>query len=206
LWLDDPSNESETFERVRVRRALAGDAALAQVAKAAAAASGALASQAREWLGANSTCFPEGYGMMPRAAFNALPLDLRKAALRRLVKVFAGGSASPAELQGLCEWLEGPALNRRTLGGAIFAARSRHVVIGREWARIRPQAPAALGPWLWDNRFQIEAEAGSVIVAAGHFGHFPRRRDIPRFVWDALPAIGGKEPRMAAARFMACLR
>jgi tRNA(Ile)-lysidine synthase len=205
-WLEDPSNDSDAFERVRVRKALNGDAGLAELARESAEAARSLAGEARDWLTAELTCFVEGYGTMPRATFNALRLARRMAILRRLLAIFAGGTASPPELERLCLWLESSAASRRTLGGAVFAARSKHVLIGREWSRIEPVVVAAATTLAWDGRFQIDAVPGSVIVPAGRIPRLPRRADLPRFVQDGLPMIDGARPKPAPARFTACLR
>ncbi|MBI3672659.1 MAG: tRNA lysidine(34) synthetase TilS [Rhizobiales bacterium] len=150
-WIDDPSNADRRFERVRIRQALPGLAAigvtaeaLAELAGTAAAAAEALQRAADDWVG-----------------------------------------------QHVNHWLAGPLGGRRTLGGAIIALRHDHLLIGREAGRIDP-TPVAVpvgGEVVWDRRYRIKAEAAALVRPAGMVAGLARRKDLPAFVQNSLPAV-----------------
>ena len=220
-WIDDPSNDDESFERVRVRKALRGDriADLAKIAVNAGRASRDLETAALAWLKQKLTIFPEGYGTVPRAAFMALAAELQRRVLQHLIQCFGvGNRVDPGELDHISSWIRGGGQSRRTLGGAVIAGRKEILVVGREAGRISNaalQVPSS-GEILWDGRFAIVALPHSQVVAAGKIKGFARRKDIPGFVQASLPAILlgdgtiavphlGIEPGVTA-KFMRCLR
>lgn len=205
-WIDDPSNDNRAFERVRVRQALAGDAALAEIAAQSAAAARAAVKAANAWLGGNLVTFPEGYGTLARDAFRTLDSSLKQPVLRGLLRQFGGSTATPGELSKLADWLASNEISRRTLGGAVFATRQAEVVLGREWSRIPPATIPESGELIWDRRFRVLGEAGTVLTPAGHISQLARLAHIPRFVQDALPAASMPGPRLVDASFIPRLR
>ena len=220
-WLDDPSNEDERFERVRVRKALKADSIveLAQIAVAAGQAARALEHAARTWLEGKLTIFPEGYGRLPRADFCALEAQLRIRVLHQLIQLFGAGSrVLPSELDHIAGWLLKGQLSRRTLGGAVIAGRQETLLLGREAGRISavPVIVPQSGETLWDGRFAITAPCGSSVVPAGQRKDLARLAGIPVFVQASLPAVllpagGFVVPQLglgqaAYSKFMRCLR
>jgi tRNA(Ile)-lysidine synthase len=145
-WIDDPSNDDVTFERVRVRQTLAGEnkpdlrkMELADIADKAGREARRLASATELWINEQLTSYPEGFGIIPRADFCELGTGLQRRVLQQLIQVYgAGNRVEPGELDHLSKWIMGQEISRRTLGGAVLACRHASVLIGREWARISP--------------------------------------------------------------------
>jgi tRNA(Ile)-lysidine synthase len=205
-WIEDPSNDDWAFERVRVRAALAGDNAPAELAAAAFRSSQATARDAEAWLAGHLKIEPQGFGVFPRQAFCRLPADTRHAALRHLITTFGRGDATPGELTRLADWIASGESTRRTLAGTVFAGRRSAVLAGREWSRIAAAAIPSTGWLIWDGRFRVSGEPGLPVLAAGRIRGMPRLSQIPRFVQDAMPVLATGEPKLASATFMACLR
>jgi tRNA(Ile)-lysidine synthase len=178
-WIDDPSNDDDRFERVRVRRALAdaeraGTAPdrLAGLAAANAAVARDLATAADAWLAHALDEHEAGYCVVPAAAFRNLPEPLQQRVLARIIAHYGGQASQPeaGELRRFARWAaaeSGPP--RRTLGGAVAGRRRRDFWVAREPGRI-PAAPVIVpetGKVLWDQRFVIAAAPGSRVSAAG---------------------------------------
>ena len=196
-WIDDPSNDDERFERVRIRKALAAfdgtgltTPALADLASDMSEAAQGLWGATDNWVKAHVSVFDTGYCLVPRGAFDDQISALKSRILSGLITRFGGrGMPQPDQLQRLAGWPAGGG-SRATLGGALIARRRGHLLIGREPGRIDP-APVLVPPGggvRWDNRFDIEALPGASVVPAGSLS-LPRRRDIPAFVQAGMPAI-----------------
>lgn len=213
MWIDDPSNDDDRFERVRIRKAMPALAqlgitaeALAELAGRAAEAVHALWGAAEDWIRLHVQEFDTGHCIIALAAFTDLTAALQTRILGGLISRYGSGKIpEPVELEVMAAWAA-TAGNRRTLGGAIVARRKNHLLIGREPGRINPAAVRVpeTGVVLWDDRFEIHAEAGSSVIPVACAGIAGRRRDIPSFVQQALPAIirGGKlisAPHLAPA-------
>ena len=194
-WLDDPSNSDRRFERVRVRQTLAEEGRrveLAEIAEKAGRAARALAQTTEQWISGQLTSYPEGFGAIPRAGFYELDPALQRRVLQQLLLIYgAGNRAEPGELDYLAKWIMGQGVSRRTLGGAMLACRQSSVLIGREWARISPDAAVVpdSGEILWDGRFLIHAPPQAQIVPVGRLHGVERREEIPSFVQQSLPAV-----------------
>jgi tRNA(Ile)-lysidine synthase len=225
-WIDDPSNSDRRFERVRVRQALAEEGRpdlqrieLADIAERAGRAARAMALATDQWLNGQLTCYPEGFGAIPRAGFYELDPGLQRRVLQQLLLMYgAGNPAEPGELDYLAKWIMGHGISRRTLGGAMFACRQSSILIGREWARISadPAVVPNSGEILWDGRFLIQAPPQAQVVPVGRLHGVARREEIPAFVQQSLPAVllgdgGVSIPHLAAgpgvsAKFIRHLR
>jgi tRNA(Ile)-lysidine synthase len=196
-WIDDPSNDDERFERVRIRKALPvlrelGVTAdgLSRFANEARAVSEGLAAAAAAWCGHHIKGFDEGYCLVPLADFQTQPDAIRSRILGRLVAAYGSGQgAEPAELALLSAWAGGVG-SRRTLGGALIGRRRDHLIIGREPGRIGGESLIVRdgGIGLWDHRFEVRAAPGSRITALGT-GRLNRVKSLPAFVQNALPAV-----------------
>lgn len=202
-WIDDPSNEDERFERVRIRKAMPvlrelGITAegLAEFARRAADAVHGLMGAAEGWVGSHVTVHETGYCTFPLVPFTAQTNELKMRMLGLIVSTHGSGKMpEPRELELLAAWVDSGG-SRRTLGGAMIVRRKAGLLVGREPGRIdpRPVPVPVEGQILWDGRFMVEAPAGAEILPAGFCPELPRRKDIPAFVQAGLPAVrrGGR--------------
>ncbi|KRW94855.1 tRNA lysidine(34) synthetase TilS [Paracoccus sp. MKU1] len=170
-WTDDPSNENQDFERVRVRKAIATlDLPIGQLAQSA--ANLAMARDAlREFAarlaeGAQSRA---GSLALPLAAFRQAPLEIRRRLLVAGLRFVGGGDYPPrrAPLLHALAALEGEA--RLTLDGVIVEPRQGLLWLIREpVAALR--SPAAEGAEaIWDRRWRVEGvRPGEQVRAVGH--------------------------------------
>lgn len=168
-WSDDPSNENEAFERVRVRQALAedGEAPKVQIQDLAKIYHQALADRhARDlrlaaWLDVDVEAHADGLIVCQPAD---LTVPEFAEALTHLI-LAASGSDKPAPLSARLDLardiLDDPrGWRSRTLGGAWLAFRQGRVHIARDPGAV-PSLPdlAALGEGvpsvIWDGRFEI---------------------------------------------------
>ncbi len=121
LWIDDPSNGDERFERVRIRKALPvlqelGVTAdgLSRFAEQARAVSEGLAAAAADWCRHHARGFDEGYCVVPLADFLDQAAAIRGRILGRLIGTYGSGKgAEPAELALLSAWADGDGSRRR---------------------------------------------------------------------------------------------
>ena len=198
-WIDDPSNEDERYERVRIRRALPvleglgiTPEGLAGLADRALEASQALWGATDDWVRLHVIEHESGFCTVPVQAFADQTPLLQARILGWLTSRYGGGKMpEPAELELLAAWFALGRNGRRTLGGAIIARRTREMLIGREPGRIDP-APVivpASGKLMWDKRFEISAAPGSPIVPAFLAAKLAPPTNLPAFVRDSLPAI-----------------
>lgn len=201
-WIEDPSNQDERFERVRLRQALPVLAELgltpAAVARSAARLERALVAidgLCRDFLARHVELRPEGFAMIELPAFHKLDEEVAIQLLERLLGRLGGGEAPPRlmAVEALHHWLKGGGTQARTLAGCLLAPRKRHLLIGREAGRIS-QTPVLLRPGqslLWDNRFRVSIGPGDreVAVRPVHGLNVARNPDIPAFVQDGLPAL-----------------
>ncbi|WP_395685673.1 tRNA lysidine(34) synthetase TilS [Aestuariivirga sp.] len=207
-WVEDPSNDDLRFERVRARHALATVApdqplaeTLAALARASARTAGVRAASVDAWLERWLTEADAGFCLLPLAEFQGLTAALQAQALARLVHHYGGQQPLPeaAELQRLASWAageDGPL--RRTLAGAVVGRRKATIWVTREAGRIpdRPAIVPGSGKLLWDKRFIVEAEPGSLIEAAGSRAVALAGR-VPTHARQAYPWVQG--PSSAAA-------
>ncbi|WP_290810247.1 tRNA lysidine(34) synthetase TilS [Ferrovibrio sp.] len=218
-WVEDPSNASLSFQRVRVRAALdllsENDAAvraelvqhLAQTAKNFARTRALLDAAAYDLLHASVQLTPAGTAWLDPAALIAAEDDL---ALRALVKLLGaiGGLPVPPRLDGLQRLLDAlrggkslPLTLHRCLLSRVRG--ETHLLICRE-ARYLPE-PAPLTSMLWDGRFRIAATKPVRGVSIAPLGKDRLSKDValtaallPKVAWPALPAL-----RTAAGRLLA---
>ncbi len=164
-WVDDPSNDSARFERVRARQAIAA----LGLDPAALALSAVHLGQARDAL--NAALMPllagartrHGALLLERAEFDAAPAEQRRRLLVAAVR-FVTGAGYPPRRAGVEHALAALARGARvTLDGAVLDPASR-LLIHREPAAARAAAPGAV----WDNRWRISGlRPGDRIAALG---------------------------------------
>ncbi len=142
-WVEDPSNQSPRFERVRLRQQ--GVAAKPEGAAARAARDTAVA----DFLAAHAQIWPEGFAVLNAAS--APP-----AALGALIRMLGGADYAPRQ-EALARL--GAALHPATLGGVQILPAGR---LGPGWLLAREPAAcagpvAALPGARWDRRFTLFA-------------------------------------------------
>ena len=195
-WIEDPSNDCEHYERVRLRKAKAALAALGlspdkialsarRLERARAAlddAAGALQTAARLEL-------HDGvYASLEAQTFLAAPEEVRLRLLARLIAAFGGQSepARLAKLESLQMRLAEPEFPATTLGGAMVVRRAREIIIHREPGRtglpeieLRPGESAE-----WDRRFRVAADreltAPVIVAPLGRSGFAKLRQQLER--------------------------
>jgi tRNA(Ile)-lysidine synthase len=233
-WLEDPSNLAPTFARARLRGEVVLDAP--RLARAAAEQADVRADSDRRvasWLAAHARIDPAGFVTVARDALARAPHEVRRRAIRDIVRSVGGRDYPPREarLDRLLECLQAGLAGGRTLGGCRIVPWRDSVLICRERRAIADEAPVVPGaPVLWDRRFRVElsGEAPALVVRAlGRAG--PRaldplalpsaRRQLPAPVRPSLPSLwhgdelvavphlGAIRPALArTARLDVCLR
>jgi tRNA(Ile)-lysidine synthase len=197
-WIDDPSNDAERFERVRLRKGqkLLADLGLAndkialsarrlvRARKALDAGTCALAQSAGADLHAGA------FASFNHAVWLAAPEELRLRLLARLVASY-GGHAQPvrlAQLEALADRLAHPGFEGATLAGAAVARHASDVRVLREAGRaaLPTLALQAGTSAVWDGRFRVRAasDAGADIdvraLGSPAFARLRQQLDMPR--------------------------
>lgn len=177
-WIEDPSNQSRRFERVRIRQDAAGlnpDGAAARAAREAGDAA---------FLARHAEIYPEGFALLDAGS---APPSALGALLRTL-----GGKRYPPRRDALAR-LAGM-LRPATLGGVRIAPAGR---LGPGWLLAREPAAcaapiAASSHALWDGRFTLlqdperPATLGALGAQAAAFHGF---NGLPTLVLRGLPAL-----------------
>jgi tRNA(Ile)-lysidine synthase len=203
-WLDDPSNSSPRFERVRLRQNMAASdvPALAAQARAAQQKSRAVAGESRRWFAAHVVHAMPGALAFPPLAFTGLESSLAIAVLRHFFTQF-GRVPGPerAEIADLARWCREAAALRRTLGGLLFARQRGHILVGREPGRIAARfVPLEAGQSLaWDGRYRVEGPAGIGVGPCALAPELGRPKSVPQWVWRGLPALRLANGKVIAA-------
>ena len=210
-WIEDPSNDAERFERVRLRKTRATLATLGLTNDKIALSARRLA-RAQAALDAGVRALQRGVGLDTHAgafaSFNfavwlAAPEELRLRLLAGLIGAF-GGQSEPqrlAPLEALVDRLTAPGFEGATLAGAIICRHGEDVRVLREPGRV-PLPVISLQPGtsaVWDGRFRVsaaaEARAPIEVRALGAQGYAELRqqlempRGLPALAAAALPAF-----------------
>jgi tRNA(Ile)-lysidine synthase len=186
-WIEDPSNDCDRFERVRLRKAGEQLAALG-LTNAAIALSARRLERAREALETATSALEAAAGLdvhggtfasFDARVFAAAPEEVRLRMLARLIAAFGGQDAPArlAKLETLPARLAEPDFVAATLGGAIVSRRADEFRVlrepGREGLPRLALAPGEVG--VWDRRFRVvlapEASAPVLVraLAAAEF-------------------------------------
>ncbi|WP_134678449.1 tRNA lysidine(34) synthetase TilS [Paracoccus ravus] len=169
-WIDDPSNENEDYDRVRIRKALAGlnlpARQLAQSAANMAQARDALQDFAA--LTAEGATAQQGTLKLPWTAFRRAPLEIRRRLLVAGLR-FVTGADYPPRRETLLNAIS--ALNtapRLTLEGVIVEPRGEWLQLYREPVAAA-RACSLSGQEIWDGRWLIKGLLpGQEVRALGH--------------------------------------
>lgn len=179
-WLTDPSNASPRFRRGQLRR----DSGFVwqpwwKQGREHAQTRTALDRELARFLACHARPHRFGFVRLAFHAWLALPVELRLAALIRLL-VSIGGSTYPPHtdsLRQLDATLAGaPGRTRSTLGGCLIAKVDKDLVIAREPARITHRETLLPGAsCLWDRRFHVACEHGAGPLTLGPLGEAGRQ-------------------------------
>ncbi|MBX3574296.1 MAG: tRNA lysidine(34) synthetase TilS [Mesorhizobium sp.] len=171
-WADDPTNEDEAYERVRIRRRLADPAAFAdaiRISEQAGQERARLGQAAADLIAAAASPVP-GLIQVDPAAFLAADRAAAVYALRLLLAT-AGGTGQPPDegrAAALLEKFGDPAL-RASLSRSTVERR-RDVVYLRREARGLPEPHVAVDGEIWDGRFRLGNVEGRTVAPVGHAG------------------------------------
>lgn len=174
-WIDDPSNENDDFDRIRIRKAIASigldTAALARAAQHIGAARDALAHYAAE--AASEAVIENGRIILSRRPLRDAPTEIRRRLLVAACRWITGADYPPRRATLLHALQALASGSRVTLDGALIEPAGDRIRIGREpAAAIR--AGDGCGP-VWDNRWKIDGlTPGQTVSALG----FPSLREI----------------------------
>jgi tRNA(Ile)-lysidine synthase len=170
-WIDDPSNDDERFERVRIRKVMPALEGTGLTGEGLARACVLMARIDRLLIAqALAACpckiAPEGSASFEAKTFAALPEASAMRLLSHLVRLVGGEPYPPARssLSSLVGRLKNPEGRGATLGGCRIRRAGASWVIEREAraaARTAVVTIADGGTTLWDNRFWLRLPAGS---------------------------------------------
>jgi tRNA(Ile)-lysidine synthase len=199
VWIDDPSNDNDRFERVKARRALAAleplgiDAGgLARVMAQLADARDALRAQLHD-IALRTVQEDRGDLILDWAAWAQHHAELRRRILVAGLVWVASSRYAPRreDIAALLEALEGP--GQRTLAGCVIRRKGATVRISREAQAVRDLT----GPTnaAWDSRWRLDGphDPALHIAALGEAGlkFCPdwRAVGLPRATLIASPAV-----------------
>jgi tRNA(Ile)-lysidine synthase len=205
-WIEDPSNDCDRFERVRLRKARAGLEAIGLTSEKIALSARRL-ERAREALEAAALELQKAAGLDNHAgmfaSFEARPFaaaaeDVRLRLVARLLAAF-GGQHEPArlaKLESLIARMGEADFEAATLGGCIVERHGEAIRVLREPGRARlPElalAPGAVA--VWDRRFRVaaarELDAPVVVRALGAPGFAKLRPQLKGALPPARAAAG----------------
>lgn len=183
-WIDDPSNTSETFDRVKARKLLKeppleglNSARLAQTASALGRARRAIEFYVAKCLDDYVEFHEAGYASFSPTSLTTVPEEIGLRALAHLIRFGSGQPYGPrfTKLVRLYEDLSQSDFTGATLSGACFVRNSRgQILVVRELAAAAPRAAIA-HTTVWDGRFNVEkpeqpSECGFQIGCVGENG------------------------------------
>ena len=198
-WIEDPSNLDESYERVRVRRYLAANPAMATRALAMARVAGryraVLASACATWLEANVTIEPGPVihaGLQSMGA-NGRPDPVAILGIRILVALAGGGEhlmsrRRIAPVIGLCQREPGA---RLTIGGAVVERTGTGIRLYREMRNLAAMVVEPGETAIWDGRLNISNETATEVAVE------PARRGLVKELEEARGAPFAVKPRQA---------
>ncbi len=202
-WIEDPSNENDSYTRIKVRNLLAEDgiegltvgrmaATAARMGRVQSLLMSLTADLEREAV----TWFPEGYVEVAVAPLISAHEEIALRCLAALLRRISGGTYAPrlTRLEALFDRLRAGDFAGQTLGGCLISPRSANCIrISREAAGISESCDLERNSNLiWDGRFVIENGAIS--------GHLKK---IERAEWQQ---ICHQNPALEKMRFAKVVR
>lgn len=173
VWIEDPSNINENFERVRTRKEISESTASVIENTAAIDVRLRLEHEIGDILAKSVTLHVNGVAQIKRDAFLVadLPSDGAIYALGQVVRTVGGAGYMPAldRLSDALVRLAGQSTARISLGGCVLHGRKDVICVYRELGRM-DQTPLQFDPeyflkndcFYWDNRFEWRHEDGLI--------------------------------------------
>jgi tRNA(Ile)-lysidine synthase len=194
LWLEDPSNQNRTFERVRLRDSLLEQDVdpLRRLAKAAQDRVGLADDARQDFLQQHLKVDDYAVLRLPRQPLLAESSNLRIDVLSWVLALGGDGQTPErAIVEAISHWLEDGRENRRSANGAIVSARRHVIEIMREPARLHSRfvAVPAEGRVTFDGRFVVTAPEGAQVGSMGLPALLKRPKDVPALAFSALPVV-----------------
>lgn len=174
-WIDDPSNEDDDFDRIRIRKAIAAMGldipALARAANHIGEARDALSHYAAH--AAREAVARDGSLTLPRRDYLDAPPEIRRRLIVAACRWITGGDYPPRRntvLHALNAIATG---HRVTLDGALIEPAGDRIRLFRETAAAL-RTPDALEDGVWDNRWEVRGLKSGQHVAALGLGEVAR--------------------------------
>lgn len=186
-WIDDPSNDNEGFDRVRMRKAMVATG-LAPEPLALAAENIAMAREALQFYtaeAAQDAATANGTLVLPRGPFRRSPPEIHRRLIIAATRWITGADYPPRRAT-VSHALAGIAAGSRvTLDGALLAPSGDRLRIIREPAAALRAAPALPdgddSDLLWDDRWRIGGlQPGQHVAALGF-----EALTLPQAAWRA---------------------
>jgi tRNA(Ile)-lysidine synthase len=211
-WIEDPSNRSDRFDRVRWRKFLAGEKVdsrrLALTARQLGRARQALEQDCARLAVETVRLSAAGCAWLDPAPLVQAGEEIALRVLAGVSRTIGGGAFPPRlePLERLLAVLKAGLTRRRTFAGCVFAPLPAKVLVHREVRAVAPPiALLAKHDLLWDNRFSLRlahAEPGLCLGALGEAGakswrDLAEERGIPRMALPSMPAIMDKHGILA---------
>lgn len=189
-WAEDTMNQDESFERVQWRKRQTQlseygltPRVIGKVAERLQQARQALDFYTDRFVAALVDRAPEGYITLQQRAFEALPIEIRRRVINRLLQEM-GGQKRPVALEALEKWIaDSP--KKATLNGCVIIRKGGLIFLAREAGRMAPDKvipPNRLTTW---DRYRI---LSSCPIEISH-GGAPTDKKLPYPVRQALPYV-----------------
>ena len=204
-YVDDPSNEDERFERVRVRKALASGALagldVRQIVRSAERlreASEAIDHYTDRLVARHGRLHLGGFAEIDGDALADAPVATRRRVLERALRVVGGNAYPPRTevLSEICERLGRGELIDVTLGGCRLVSWKGALVIAREFGRMDRSLVMLADGMVWDGRMRVgcpENISGYIGPVGEQWPALRRRKarggKLPAFIGQTLPAL-----------------
>jgi len=194
-WIEDPSNESENYQRSRVRKFMSEEGLtserLISLSKKMTQTRDYFEQTISEWLKNHAQFNPAGFYLINPLAFKSTHPELQTRILVRVLNIIGGNIYPPRldALQSLLQRLkESP--STQTLHGCLISHWQKHLLISREESLI--QEKTSINPKTfnhWDNRFEIRCkEKGYSIGKLGLQNWTQIRKKVNKQIAEILPA------------------
>ncbi len=208
-WIDDPSNRSDVFKRIRLRRMMPA-LAVEGLTAARLAVTAAQLGRARQALDQATAALlvravsldPSGFARLDAALLPGAGEEISLRLVARLCRTVGGGRHAPRleRLQRLHAELVAGLPARRSFAGCVLAPTRHGVLVCREPAAVASDRAVRAGEKVsWDDRFTLwlSGTGEGVVAALGNDGwralrHLMEGRPqslLPRPVLPTIPAI-----------------
>ena len=202
-WINDPSNDDHTFERVRVRQEIKKRKYFSHDLNARRTSRKSLDYEAAKFLAVGAMISPFGYAMICLDIFNDLSVDGKRRVISGLCATIGGLEYNPRRksIDAVVDSINKREFVSRTLGGCIFLKVTDDILIVREAERCPVEGFLGKNIQIWDRRFVFSKTSVSAGISVGPlilakseiFGEirrsYPNIRNVPEVALRALPAF-----------------